>query len=183
MSENVLFDGNFLRVVRHGRWEFAQRTRATGVVGIVAVTSDSKIILIEQFRAPVGKRVIELPAGLMGDDGDAGEAAETAAIRELTEETGYGADSMEKLCEGPSSAGLTSEVVGLFLASGVKRIGEGGGIGSEQIIVHEIPLDLVDDWLLGIRGEHTLIDFKVYAGLYFLRLKRGNLFSKPGRAV
>lgn len=183
MNENVLFDGNFLRVVRRGRWEFAERTRATGVVGIVAVTADDKIILIEQFRTPVGKRVIELPAGLMGDEGDAAEAAETAAIRELIEETGYGAESMERLTDGPSSAGLTSEVVGLFLASGVKRVGDGGGTGSEQIVVHEIPLDLVDDWLRGIRGEHTLIDFKVYAGLYFLRLKRGNLFSKPGGAV
>lgn len=169
MNDEVLFEGNYLQVIRRGRWEFAARTRATGVVGIVAVTTDRKLVLIEQFRLPVGRRVIELPAGLVGDEDDDSEVPVAAAIRELEEETGYTAESMECLTVGPSSAGLTSEVVNLYLARGVRRIGEGGGTGGEEITVHEIPLDIVDGWLKGVRGERVLVDFKVYSALYFLQ--------------
>jgi ADP-ribose diphosphatase len=63
----VLFEGNYLRLLRRGRWEYVQRTRSTGIVVLVPITEAGELVLVEQLRPPIGKRVIELPAGLAGD--------------------------------------------------------------------------------------------------------------------
>jgi ADP-ribose pyrophosphatase len=155
--------------VKQGKWEFAQRKNVTGIVAIVAVTDDRKLILVEQFRAPVNKRVIELPAGLAGDiAGSEDEALEIAAQRELSEETGYEAKKMMRLIDGAVSAGITSEIVTLFRATGLTRTGDGGGDGSEDITVHEIPVDQVHAWVLSREKDGAIVDFKVYAGLFFV---------------
>ena len=100
----TLHEGRFLRLVRRGRWEFCQRTTGTGVVGLIATTDHDEIVLIEQSRPAVGGVCIELPAGLVGDDGEADEPLESAAKRELLEETGFEADHVERLCHGVVSA-------------------------------------------------------------------------------
>lgn len=164
-----LHEGRFLRLVRRGTWEFCQRTGISGVVGIVAVSPEGKLILTQQYRPPVDAQVIELPAGLAGDiAGAEDEAHETSAIRELLEETGYRAAAMRPLCTSPSSAGLTDETITLFLASGLVREHDGGGDEHENIEVHEVPLADVPAWLEQKRQAGCLIDHKIYAGLYFL---------------
>lgn len=162
--------GKFLRVIKSGRWEYADRTNSAGGVAIVAVNEEGKLILTEQYRIPVGKRVIELPAGMTGDSPEvAGEAAETSARRELQEETGYEAQSMTLLTFGPPSAGLASELITFFMANGLRRVSSGGGHGHEEITVHEVEIEKIDTWLEKRAGEGLLIDPKVYAGLYFLQ--------------
>jgi enamine deaminase RidA (YjgF/YER057c/UK114 family)/8-oxo-dGTP pyrophosphatase MutT (NUDIX family) len=166
----TLFEGKHLRLVRVGHWEHAERTITNGAVMILAVTRDQKLILIEQFRLPLGKPVIELPAGLAGDIlGEENEALTTAAQRELREETGYEAREFVHLVTGPPSAGLSSETVAMFRALDVRHVAPGGGDEHENIQVHEIPLAKVDDWLAQKTKEGALIDPKVYAGLYFAR--------------
>ena len=89
-AKTILAEGKFLRLVRDGRWEYADRTRAQGAVVLVAVTDDNRLVLTEQYRIPLGQRVLELPAGLVGDiQGEEDEPLVTAADRELLEETGY----------------------------------------------------------------------------------------------
>jgi len=168
-ASRVLFAGKFLQVIQQGRWEYADRNSATGAAVIVAVTDHQEIVLIEQHRIPVGRSVIELPAGLVGDDaGSEGEAAETAARRELLEETGYAASQMKQVAHGPPSAGLASEIVTMFLARGLTKEHEGGGDEHEQIRVHVVPIDRADAWLTAQEQERgVLVDPKVYAGLYF----------------
>jgi ADP-ribose pyrophosphatase len=162
--------GKFLRVLQSGHWEYADRIGATGAVAIVAVTPAQKLVLIEQYRIPVGKRVVELPAGLLGDvEGQATEELLEAAQRELLEETGYEAARINLLTSGPPSAGLASELVAFVFADGLKRTGTGGGGEHEQIQVHEVNLDVIADWLISRTTEGVLIDPKIYAGLYFLR--------------
>ena len=113
----VLAAGKFLRLVKCGHWEYADRHTCAGAVAIVAVTDDRRLILVEQFRIPLSRNVIELPAGLVGDvAGEEHEDMAVAARRELLEETGYEAGDMRWLFAGPSSAGLTSELVDFFLA-------------------------------------------------------------------
>lgn len=165
----LLYRGKHLHLVRRGTWEFARRPNVCGIVGIVAVTRAAELILVEQFRPPVNARVIELPAGLAGDLADAPvEDLAVAAKRELLEETGYAAATMEVLAAGPVSAGLSDEVITLFRAKGLTKQSDGGGDGSEQITVHQVPLGGIDAWLDGQRRAGKMIDLKVYAGLRFV---------------
>src|SRR6478672_1057017 len=118
----VLYDGKHIQLVRRDRWEYARRKNLTGIVAIVAVTEDGKLVLVEQYRPPVGARVIELPAGLAGDvAGQEAEDLATAALRELLEETGYEADVMTEVGAGAASAGMTDEIITLFLAAGLRK--------------------------------------------------------------
>ena len=169
-ARQILAVGEFLELVRVGHWEYAERTNSPGAVVIVPLTDDGRLVLIEQFRIPVNARVVELPAGLMGDSWrtDRGETSESAAHRELLEETGYEAREMRVVTSGPPSAGMRSlEVVTPLLASGLTRTGRGGGVHTEQIEVHAVPLDHALCWLEERRQAGTLVDPKVYAGLYF----------------
>lgn len=164
----VLAEGRFARLVAENGWEWVERVNASGAVVIVAVTSEGQLVLVEQYRIPLGRRVIELPAGLVGD-GTGGEHEELAdaARRELLEETGYEAARLEYLADGPSSAGLADEVYALFLARPAHRVGQGGGDQSEDIQVHLVPLEQADVWLEAQRRQGIMVDTKVYAGLYF----------------
>jgi ADP-ribose pyrophosphatase len=171
----TLARGKFLELVAVGgpdrAWEFVNRVRGTTPVGIVAVTPDQRLVLISQHRPPVDATVVEIPAGLVGDhEGDESEAWETAAKRELVEETGWQAQSVERLTLGPPSAGLSSELIMLVRARTLTKVGDPQGDGSEDITVHEIPLAEVDAWLAEKVAAGVLIDPKVYAALYFIRL-------------
>jgi ADP-ribose pyrophosphatase len=169
MSTEVLYAGKFLRLMRTGRWEYVQRATRDHAVIILALTPQQEIVLIEQMRVPAGGKVIELPAGLVGDiAGSEDEALESTARRELLEETGYEAMQYQQIFSGPPSPGLASETITWFRAHGLKRVGPGGGESSEDITVHVVPLREVDDWLNRWQAKGGQIDPKVYAGLYFL---------------
>lgn len=129
-------------------------------------------MLIEQHRPPVNARVIELPAGLVGDDGDPDEPLVEAAKRELEEETGYTARDWQELTTASSSAGLTDELVTFFLATGLTKTGTGGGIGGEDIALHEVPHDTLPAWLAGQRAGGKQVAASLLAGLFAANLPR-----------
>ena len=169
-TQTILHPGKFLSLIQEGNWEYVNRVYGSGAALILAVTAEQKIILVEQFRIPVHARTIELPAGIIGDEpGCSNESQAEAARRELLEETGYAADNFESLMTGPSCSGLTSERVTLFRASGLHRVGKGGGVANEKITIHEIPMVEVVRWLETKASTGVLIDPKVYAGLFFMR--------------
>jgi ADP-ribose pyrophosphatase len=149
------------------RWEYAYRTNASGVVVIVPVTEAGELILVEQYRIPVESRVMELPAGLVGDDADPGESLQQGAQRELIEETGFRAASFRELLTCPSTPGMSDEMVTIYFASGLQRVGPGGGDNSEDIIVHIVPLREAEEWLEARLAEGILLDPKIYAGLFW----------------
>lgn len=164
----ILAEGKYLRLVSQGTWEYADRTRASGAVIIVAVTPERKLLLVEQYRIPLGRHAIELPAGLVGDiPGEEHEALQIAAERELLEETGFSAAAWQWLMTGPSSPGLCTEMVTLFLAKNLTREHAGGGDHTEDIQVHEVDLAELPQWLQAQHAAGKAIDPKVYAGLYF----------------
>jgi ADP-ribose pyrophosphatase len=164
----VVAAGKYIELVRQDGWEFARRKGISGIVGIIAVTDDRKLLLVEQYRAPVRARVIELPAGLAGDAKcHENEPLADAARRELLEETGYEARRMERVAAGAASAGMTDEIITLFRATGLLKTGDGAGDGAEDLTLHEVPLDDVTAWLAAREREGKLIDLKVYCGLYF----------------
>ena len=164
-------DGRFLRMVRQGRWEYVERHNTTGAVAVIAVTSGRQLVLVEQYRVPMGMSCIELPAGLAGDLDDPEEAFELAARRELHEETGFEADQMAYLYRVCTSPGLTSETIDLFRATGLTRTGPGGGHPDEgeEIIVHLVDLDAVEQWIVDRVAQGLCIDVKVYTAIALAR--------------
>jgi ADP-ribose pyrophosphatase len=146
----------------------------------VAITPARQLVLVEQYRPPVDRPVIELPAGLAGDeDGKEGEPLEAAARRELLEETGYQADRLAPVLEAVSSAGLCDEVVTFFLAKDIRKVAPGGGHGGESIIVHEVPLADAARWLRERQAGGAAVDCRVYAALHFAHQAQGTSRGQP----
>jgi ADP-ribose pyrophosphatase len=160
----VAWSGKHLEMLVRGTWEYAHRKGICGIVGIVAVTPDGKLVLVEQYRQPVAANVIELPAGLAGDDGGEEDLA-VAARRELLEETGYEAGQLARLFEGLSSAGLSDETITFFHATKLKKVGPGGGDAHENIRVHEVPLSQLPGWLMQQEARGAKVDLKVYLAM------------------
>ncbi|MES1165376.1 MAG: NUDIX hydrolase [Verrucomicrobiota bacterium] len=164
----IIGTGKYLDLVDEDGWEYVRRHRASGVVCIVATTDSGALVLVEQPRVPVHSRTIELPAGLVGDLDDHGEPLEVAARRELEEETGFRAARWRFLADGPSSVGMSTEIVTFFRATGLERVGPGGGDDSEDITVHVVPMTDVVDFLTEKRSQGIPVDFKVFVALHFL---------------
>jgi ADP-ribose pyrophosphatase len=113
--------------------------------------------------------VIELPAGLVGDEpGTEAESFETAARRELLEETGYEAANWRLLCTGVSSPGMTDEAITYYLATGLTKVGEPVGDGHEDITVHVVPRRELLTFLKMKQDEGAMIDLKMFAPLVYL---------------
>ena len=168
-SQTILYTGKFLTLIKEGHWEYVDRVNATGAAIIIGVTTEQKVLLVEQYRIPVHARTIELPAGIIGDEpGCPSESSAVAALRELLEETGYAAGRVEPVMAGASCSGITSERVTLFRAFDLHRTEKGGGVAHEDITVHEIPLVEVVTWLEAKAKTGVLIDPKVYAGFFFI---------------
>lgn len=177
------FEGRFLGIAERDHWEFATRTNARAVVVIVPLTAENELVLVEQFRIPVGARVIELPAGLVGDGAHLDESLDVAAQRELEEETGYRAGQLTPILQCPSSAGLTDEMITIFLGLALEKVGTGGGDASEDIEIHHVPLDKAPGWLARRQQSGAQLDPKIYAALYWLdRLARGEPPIPPATA-
>ena len=175
-SAPVQWQGRFIAThTTPAGWEFVTRTSGPNAVVICALDPIGRVVLVEQYRVPLGKNVIEFPAGLVGDDADAahgaGDDVLATAQRELIEECGFSADRLELLCEGPVSAGLTDETLFLVRASGLTRVSEGGGVaGDEAITVHLIEPDELNAFLIAKRQAGVLVDIKINLGLQALAL-------------
>ncbi len=165
--------GGHLELCCRDGWEFARRRRGRGVVAIVALTTDRRLVLVEQHRVPLEASVIELPAGLIADEpSHADESVHDAARRELLEETGFASERWsEEVVEVASSAGLTDETVAIVGAAEAVRVDDGGGGEDERITVHQVPLDGLMTWL-DLRGrEGVICDGRVWAaGILAARL-------------
>jgi ADP-ribose pyrophosphatase len=160
--EEVIWQGKFITTRRRGRWEFVSRARGIRAAAILAVDEEDHVILVEQYRVPLGKRCIELPAGLIGDgEDDANEDAAAAALRELEEETGYRAGRMELVGEFWSSPGMVSESFTLLRAHGLSKVGAGGGTEGEDITVHRVPRAGLADAVALWRAQGYAIDVKL----------------------
>jgi ADP-ribose pyrophosphatase len=167
-DRTVLYEGDWLRLVRRGRWESCERTHGQGMaVIVIAVTPDDAVLFVEQYRVPLGARTIEMPAGLVGDDHDH-DTLEEAARRELIEETGWEPGTVEVLLIGPTSSGMSNERIAFVRARNLKKVGAGGGVGSEDITVHAVPRHQAPAWLMRKHAEGFELDLKLWAGLWMI---------------
>lgn len=156
----TMWAGRFIVARRRGRWEYVGRAHGIRAAVIVAVDGEH-VLLVEQYRVPLGRPCLELPAGLIGDDGDADESVEAAAARELEEETGYRPARVTAIGEFASSPGMVSETFTLVRAEGLTRVGDGGGVEGEGITVHRVPLVGVTGFVAARRALGHAIDVKL----------------------
>jgi len=160
LPEETVWQGKFIAARRRGRWEYVGRTRGIRAAAIIALDGDH-IVLVEQYRVPLGKACLEIPAGLIGDGEDTGEVPLAAAQRELEEETGYRAKTWEDLGEFHSSPGMVSESFTLLRARDMEKVGPGGGTPGENITVHRVPLAGLAPFVTAKRTEGLAIDVKL----------------------
>jgi ADP-ribose pyrophosphatase len=155
----TVWQGKYISALKRGRWEFVSRTGSTNAVVILA-EHDGKVILIEQYRVPVGRRCLELPAGLVGDE-DKNATVEGTAVKELEEETGFTADRIERLGEFHSSPGMVAESFTLVRAHGIRKVGEGGGTENEDIVVHLVARADIPEFIAQRRAAGCAVDVKL----------------------
>jgi len=167
ISKKTVWKGKFMSAVeityRDARgivrtWEALERVGIGGIVVMVAVTPSGNVILEKQFRPPMGRDVIELPAGLV----EAGEPMEAAAKRELIEETGWSAGTLSFLAEGPISTGASTEALRAYLCTDLTAVGKNGGDDNEIIEVMEVPIADAQEFLRDQQKQGVLVDLKVF---------------------
>jgi ADP-ribose pyrophosphatase len=159
--EEITWAGRFITAKKKGRWEYVSRARGIRAAVILAVEAGD-VLLVEQYRVPLGKVCLELPAGLIGDEAE-DEDALTSAARELEEETGYRAAHWRDLGEFHSSPGMVSESFALVKATGLTKVGEGGGTEHENITVFRVPLARIGAFVAERRAAGSAIDVKLLA--------------------
>ena len=166
--KQTLYEGEWLRLVRIGHWESCERTHGQGMaVIVIAVTPADEVLFVEQYRIPLGARTIEMPAGLVGDD-HAEDTLVDAARRELIEETGWSPGRVDVLLIGPTSSGMSNERIAFVRARDLVRVGEGGGVDSENITVHAVPRADAPAWLRRKQAEGYELALKRWAGLWMI---------------
>ena len=156
---SLAWQGKYICVKTEGTWEYVSRVRGIGAAVILAI-DQGHVLLVEQYRVPIGTNCLELPAGLIGDEQE-GEDIHLAAIRELEEETGYRAERMVDLGRFHASPGMSSEGFTLLRAEGLEKVGEGGGVENEDIVVHRVPLAEVPAFVAAKRAEGLAVDVKM----------------------
>ena len=161
----TMWEGKYIRAMKRGRWEYVSRTNSVGAAVILA-EHDGKVILVEQYRVPVGARCLELPAGLVGDE-EAHATVESTAIKELEEETGFTCDRVERLGDFHSSPGMVAESFSLVRAHGVRKVGEGGGTEHEEIEVHLVAREDIPAFVAERRAAGVAIDVKLLIFMNF----------------
>lgn len=118
IKSEVVFNGSLLTVRRdtvelpNGKPATRELVEHPGAVAVVPVRSDGKVLLVRQYRYPVGRLTLEIPAGKL----DQGEQPEDCAKRELEEETGYQAGKLRRLAAVLTTPGFTNELIHLYVA-------------------------------------------------------------------
>ena len=158
-AETVMWQGRFITAKTRGNWEYVSRARGIKAAVILAM-EDDHVLLVEQYRVPLGANCIELPAGLIGDH-EEGEDTLMSAARELEEETGYRADHLEIVGEFFSSPGMVSESFSLVRARGLTKVSDGGGVDGENITVHRVALVDLPNFVQEKRAGGCVMDVKL----------------------
>jgi len=137
--------------------------RHPGAVAVVPVTASGGVLLVRQFRAPINRELLEIPAGTRDVEG---EPPEQTALRELREEVGVKAGKIVELGRFWNTPGFCDEETVLYLATDLEDSEpDRGGIEEQYLKVEEIPLDRVEQVL---SGEGT-VDVQTIVGILLAR--------------
>lgn len=120
-----------------GKTSTRELVKHPGAVAVIPITEDKKILFVEQYRKPLEKSLIEIPAGKL----EPGEKPEVTAIRELEEETGYTTSNLTYVTSFYTSPGFADELMYIYLATDLKQLREPVA-GDEDEFVELLPLTL-----------------------------------------
>lgn len=134
-----------------------------GAVAVLPITDEGNYVLVRQYRTPLGRETLELPAGVRDKDG---EDASGAAARELAEETGYVADRLDELVTIHTAPGFCNEQVTIFVGKGLRQSGrEADGVEEQHMSVVELTPAEFDE----LAGAGDLTDAKTLLAVYQYR--------------
>lgn len=125
LKRDTIFEGRIISLyldevtLPNGKTSTREIVKHPGAVAIIALTNDSKMLMVEQFRKPLERTLVEIPAGKL----ESGEDPAVCAKRELAEETGYSCDGLVHLTSFYTSPGFADELLHIYLATGLKKEG------------------------------------------------------------
>lgn len=140
--------------------------RHPGAVAVIAITKENKIVLVEQYRKPLEKSIVEIPAGKLEKD----ENPMIAAIRELEEETGYTTKNLSFVTSFYTSPGFADELLHIYITDDIVKLDHPkAGDEDEFVEVLELTLDEAKEYV----EDERIHDAKTaYAILYLHALER-----------
>jgi ADP-ribose pyrophosphatase len=173
LSSEQIYDGKIisLRVEKvqlpNGESGMRELVKHPGAVAIIAITEEKKLVVVEQYRKALDRSIIEIPAGKI----EPNEEPEKTAIRELEEETGYGAKRFSYLQSFATSPGFADEVIHLYLAQDLYKISDPAkGDDDEFLNLLEITIDEAE----AMMHSKEIFDAKTaYAVLYAKNFLKG----------
>ncbi|MDC1541874.1 NUDIX hydrolase [Candidatus Pseudothioglobus singularis] len=167
-----IFEGKIVRLqvddvtLPNGKKAKRELVKHSGAVAVIAITKDRKIVFVEQYRKPLERTLVEIPAGKLEE----GEDPKEAAIRELEEETGYTANNLQLLTSFYTSPGFADEIVHIYITDELEKLDNPPkGDEDEFVEVLELTLDEAKRYV----EEQRIQDAKTnYAVLYLHALGR-----------
>ncbi|UQZ77008.1 ADP-ribose pyrophosphatase [Niallia circulans] len=147
----------------NGKTSTRELVKHPGAVAVIAITDDNKLVMVEQYRKPLEKVIVEIPAGKLEKD----EEAALCARRELEEETGYECESLELVSSFYTSPGFADEIIHVYVAKGLKQKENAAGLDEDEFVnVLEITLDEALEFI----KEKRIFDAKTIFGVQYLQI-------------
>jgi len=167
-SEHI-FSGRIIQVqvdeveLPNGKTSTRELVKHPGAVAIIAVTDDNKIVMVEQYRKPLEKTIVEIPAGKL----EKGEEPSLCAKRELEEETGYECQSLELISSFYTSPGFADEIIHVYLAKGLSKKENAAGLDEDEFVnLMEVTLEEAQVLI----EEQQIFDAKTIFAVQYLQI-------------
>lgn len=165
-----IFSGRIIRLqvdeveLPNGNTSTREIVKHPGAVAVIPITSDNKIVMVEQYRKPMEKVLVEIPAGKL----EKGEEPAYTAVRELEEETGYESQSLEWLISFYTSPGFADEIVHLYVAKGLVKKENAASLDEDEFVnVLEVTLEEAIEFV----REQRVYDAKTAYAIQYLQLQ------------
>ncbi|WP_176717362.1 NUDIX hydrolase [Vulcanibacillus modesticaldus] len=168
ISSTTIYEGKIIKVdvdkvrLPNGKESFREIVHHSGAVAILAISKENKVIMVKQYRKPLEKTILEIPAGKL----EKGEKPLDCAIRELKEETGYTASNMSQIAKFYTSPGFADEIIYLFKAEDIQP-GAAKPDEDEFVELVELTIDEVNELI----NDSKIIDAKTLIALNYWQLE------------
>ncbi|PNZ30583.1 ADP-ribose pyrophosphatase [Staphylococcus petrasii] len=166
-DRTVIYNGKIIDLEIHdvelpdGKTSKREIVNHNGAVAVCAITPENEVLLVKQYRKPVEKPLLEIPAGKLEED----EEREEAAKRELEEETGYIANDLSFITHMYGSPGFSNEKLSIYFSDNLSE-GEMNLDDDEFVELHKVPIDKIKDLL----DSDEIEDAKTIIGLQYILL-------------